>query len=153
MDNMEAGWDRPQEDEFALCNMGSPSPYLTIAFPNRPPQDQEYFDLEGLSPQARERWKRRLVWFLKCVTVRRRKRIVLKSPPHTFRVKTLLELFPNARFVHIIRDPHVIFPSTSGSGSASIATRVCSVPQGKVWKSTSSTPSTACTRSSSATGG
>ena len=24
MDNMVAGWDRPQEDEFALCNMGAP---------------------------------------------------------------------------------------------------------------------------------
>ena len=32
MDNMEAGWDRPQEDEFALCNMGVRSPYLTITF-------------------------------------------------------------------------------------------------------------------------
>src|SRR5262245_36702771 len=31
MDNMKAGWDRPQEDEFALCMMGQPSPYLTIA--------------------------------------------------------------------------------------------------------------------------
>ena len=40
MDNMAAGWDRPQEDEFALCMLGQPSPYLTIAFPNRPPQDQ-----------------------------------------------------------------------------------------------------------------
>ena len=38
MDNMAAGWDHPQEDEFALCNMGVPSPYLTIIFPNRPPQ-------------------------------------------------------------------------------------------------------------------
>ena len=28
MDNMMTGWDRPQEDEFALCNMGIPSPYL-----------------------------------------------------------------------------------------------------------------------------
>ena len=37
MDNMAAGWDRPQEDEFALCMLGQPSPYLTIAFPNRPP--------------------------------------------------------------------------------------------------------------------
>ena len=53
-----------------------------------------------------------MLWFLKCVTVRRPKRIVLKSPPHTFRIKVLLELFPNARFVHIIRDPYVIFPST-----------------------------------------
>src|SRR5204863_6827505 len=40
MDNMAAGWDKPQEDEFALCMLGQPSPYLTIAFPNHPPQDQ-----------------------------------------------------------------------------------------------------------------
>src|SRR3954451_4793994 len=30
VDNMVLGWDRPQEDEFALCMMGQPSPYLTI---------------------------------------------------------------------------------------------------------------------------
>ena len=36
MDNMKVGWDRPQEDEFALCNMGIPSPYMVFAFPNIP---------------------------------------------------------------------------------------------------------------------
>jgi hypothetical protein len=112
MDNMAVGWDRPQEDEFALCNMGVRSPYLTITFPNRPPQDQQYLDLQGLSPQALARWKRALVWFLKCLTVRSPKRIVLKSPTHTCRIKVLLELFPNARFIHLVRDPYVIFPST-----------------------------------------
>ncbi len=112
MDNMAAGWDRPQEDEFALCNMGVPSPYLTMAFPNEPPQDQEYLTLEDLPPRALARWKRALVWFLKCVTLADPKRIVLKSPPHTCRIKPLLEVFPKARFVHIVRDPFVIFPST-----------------------------------------
>ena len=96
MDNMAAGWDRPQEDEFALCNLGVPSPYLTISFPNRPPQCEEYLDLARLSPRQRERWKRGLMWFLRCVTLRQRKRIVLKSPQHTCRVKTLLEMFPRA---------------------------------------------------------
>ena len=48
MDNMVAGWDHPQEDEFALCNMGVPSPYLTNVFPNRPPQYQEYLDMRGV---------------------------------------------------------------------------------------------------------
>jgi hypothetical protein len=112
MDNMAAGWDHPQEDEFALCNMGVRSPYLTLAFPNRPPQDREYLDLEELSPQALARWQRALVWFLKCLTVRDPKRIVLKSPPHTCRIKLLLELFPHARFVHLVRDPYVVYPST-----------------------------------------
>ena len=112
MDNMAAGWDRPQEDEFALCNMGLPSPYLTLAFPNEPPQDPEYLDMQGLAPEAVSRWKEGLRWFLKCLTVVDPRRIVLKSPPHTARIKTLLEAFPDARFVHIVRDPFVLFPST-----------------------------------------
>jgi omega-hydroxy-beta-dihydromenaquinone-9 sulfotransferase len=112
MDNMPAGWDRPQEDEFALCNMGVPSPYLTITFPNRLPQCQEYLDMTGVPPESLKRWKHAFLWFLKCMTLRSPKRIVLKSPPHTARIRTLLDMFPDAKFVHIIRDPHVIFPST-----------------------------------------
>jgi hypothetical protein len=112
MDNMAAGWDRPQEDEFALCNMGLPSPYLTMAFPNEPPQHSEYLTLEGLSEPEVQRWKAGLEWFLKRITFRNPKRIILKSPPHTGRIKTLLELFPDARFVHIVRDPYALFGST-----------------------------------------
>jgi hypothetical protein len=112
MDNMAAGWDNPQEDEFALCNMGMSSPYATIAFPNHAPQNQEYFELQDVSPRQRRRWQLGLTWFLKCLTLRSSGRIVLKSPPHTFRVKVLLEMFPKARFIHIVRNPFVIFPST-----------------------------------------
>ncbi len=113
MDNMATGWDRPQEDEFALCNLGVPSPYWTIAFPNRPPQNPEYLDLEGISEQAMRRWKQTLLRFLQVVTFKNPgKRVILKSPTHTCRVKTLLEMFPDARFVHIVRDPYVIYPST-----------------------------------------
>jgi hypothetical protein len=112
IDNMPAGWDHPQEDEFALCNMGLPSPYLTIVFPNRPPQCQEYLDLGDVSGPALNRWKSGLLWFLKCLTLREPKRIVLKSPPHTARIRVLLDMFPRAKFVHIVRDPYVLFPST-----------------------------------------
>jgi hypothetical protein len=112
MDNMVTGWNKPQEDEFALCNMGLPSPYLTMAFPNEPPQYPEYLTLEGLSDDELTRWKAGLEWFLKRVTFRDPKRIILKSPPHTGRIKTLVELFPDARFVHIVRDPHALFGST-----------------------------------------
>ena len=113
IDNMAAGWERPQEDEFALCNLGLPSPYLTIAFPNRPPQCQEYLDFRGVPEEAKERWKETFLWFLKAVSYHTgNKRIVLKSPTHTARIRVLLEMFPDARFVHIVRDPFVIFPST-----------------------------------------
>ena len=112
MDNMKVGWKRPQEDEFALCNLGLPSPYLSFAFPNGPLHDPEYLDLKEVEPDDLERWKRKFVWFLKCLTVQDSKRIVLKSPPHTCRIEVLLQLFPQARFVHIVRDPYALFPST-----------------------------------------
>lgn len=111
MDNMAAGWEHPQEDEFALCNMGLGSPYSQMAFPNRP-QGEEWLDMQGVPPDELEQWKAGLVRFLKTLTWRSGKPIVLKSPPHTARIKLLLELFPGARFVHIVRDPYVIFPST-----------------------------------------
>jgi len=112
MDNMQAGFDRPQEDEFAMCMFGVGSPYLTIAFPNHPPQGQEYLDLETVSPKKLRRWKRALKSFLRRVTFKSGKRLVLKSPPHTARVKTLTQMFPGAIFIHIVRDPYVVFPST-----------------------------------------
>lgn len=46
------------------------------------------------------------------MTVAYHKTVVLKSPPHTARVKTIRERFPNAKFVHISRDPFTLFPST-----------------------------------------
>lgn len=112
MDDMEAGWDKPQEDEFALMNMGLPSPYLTMAFPNEPPQCPESMTLEGLPPDELNRWKAGLKWFLTRVTLKSQKRIVLKSPPHTARIRIINELFPNARFIHIVRDPYAVFGST-----------------------------------------
>ena len=114
MDGMEVGLDRPQEDEFALCNMGVPSPYLTIAFPRHPPAYAEYLDLRTLDETARERWKNALLEFLKRVTLYRgpEKRLVLKSPTHTARLRTLLELFPRGRFIFLVRDPYDVYAST-----------------------------------------
>jgi hypothetical protein len=111
MDNMAAGWDRPQEDEFALCNMGLVSPYTQIAFPNRP-QGEEYLDMQSVPVEELEHWKAGLMRFMQRLTWRANKPIVLKSPPHTARIRLMLELFPDARFIHIARDPYTIFSST-----------------------------------------
>jgi hypothetical protein len=112
MDNMAAGWERPQEDEFALCMMGQPSLYLTIAFPNHPPEGQETLDMDKMPPRALAGWKEAFYGYLQKLTFKNPRRLVLKSPPHSCRIKVLLELFPDARFVHIVRDPYVVFPST-----------------------------------------
>jgi hypothetical protein len=112
MDDVAAGWDRPQEDEFALVNMGVPSPYLVWAFPNHGPVYDEYLDLRRLPPAEREAWKEEWLGFVQRIAFANNRRIVLKSPTHTARVKTILEVFPDAKFIHIVRDPLVLFPST-----------------------------------------
>jgi len=124
MDNMAAGWDRPQEDEFALCLLGLPSTYTDIAFPNHPPMYPGALDLSGLSPAELARWKQTFLRFLQTLSFRDGRRLVLKSPPHTARVPVLLEMFPDARFVHIVRDPYVVFPSTVNLWN-SLARRHC----------------------------
>jgi hypothetical protein len=112
MDNMAAGWQRPQEDEFAICNLGIPTPYLSMLFPRRGPADPEYLDLRSLSDNDRKQWSEALNYFFRRITYRDPRRIVVKSPPHTARLRTLVELYPQAKFVHIVRDPYELFIST-----------------------------------------
>jgi hypothetical protein len=112
MDNMAMGWERPQEDEFALLTLGAPTPYVRMAFPNDPPPYMEFLDMQGTSPADLSRFERAMTHFVKLITFRSRKRVLLKSPPHTGRVAVLARLFPGARFVHISRDPFALFPST-----------------------------------------
>lgn len=114
MDNMAAGWQRPQEDEFALCNLGIPTPYLAMLFPRRGPADPEYLDLRDLSDAQRKEWGDALNYFFRRVTYRDPRRIIVKSPSHTARIRTLVELYPQAKFVHIVRDPYELFISTVG---------------------------------------
>jgi hypothetical protein len=112
MDNMDLSLHHPQEDEFVWCMQGQPSPYLTIAFPNRPPQHERYLDLEQLTSRELEAWKRTLFRFVQQVYFRRRNAVILKNPTHSFRIKVLLDIFPQAKFIHIVRDPYVVYPST-----------------------------------------
>jgi hypothetical protein len=112
MDDVAAGWHRPQEDEFALLNMGAPSPYRRMAFPRTSSDRPEALDLMTLSPPDRARWERAMRRFLRLLAVRDARRPVLKSPPHTARMGVLAAMFPGARFLHIVRDPFVVFPST-----------------------------------------
>ena len=113
MDNMHAGWEAPQEDEFALCAMGLPSPYLRLAFPNRNPKEfLEYLDMQGIAPPDLEQWKSVFSYFLKSLSKHVGKQLILKSPTHTGRLALLAEMFPNAKFIHISRNPYDVVPST-----------------------------------------
>ena len=111
MDNMAIGFQSPQEDEFAIALTTLQSYYLAFSFPEAQEQYERYLTLETLSQDELERWKQGWIWFLKKLTLKYRRPLVLKSPTHTARIRLLLELFPQARFIHLHRHPYEVFQS------------------------------------------
>ena len=133
MDNMKAGLDYPQEDEFALMGLGVRTPYRFMAFPNRGPVDSRYLDLRRLNSSEREAWKRALRSFLKRVAYQKKGRLIVKSPTHTARVGIIKEAIPNAKFLHITRHPSKIFSSTLHTWRALSETQGLQVPKDMPW--------------------
>jgi hypothetical protein len=110
-DNMTLGFEVPGEDEIALSLMTPDSTYLAWSFP----RNREYYNgcltLEGLSGERLRAWKEAYRQYVQKLTYKYDRPLVLKSPPNTCRLGLLLELFPDARFVHIRRDPFEVFRS------------------------------------------
>jgi len=112
MDNMPAAWSMPQEDELALMLLCGHSGYMMMAFQGDRSKYGHLFDVNDMSPQAQAEWKAALLFFIKKMTYKSRRAILLKSPTHTYRVSTLMEMFPNAKFVYIHRNPYEVYRST-----------------------------------------
>jgi hypothetical protein len=111
-DEMALGAEVPSEDEVALCTMTGLSPYMTWYFSRDGAGYDNYLSFRNAPESEVVRWKAALTTFFKKLTVRYHRPLVLKSPPHTARIRLLLGLFPDARFVHIHRDPYLVFRST-----------------------------------------
>ena len=111
MDNVALSFDAPQEDEFAPTLICLRSLYPGISFPRNNAHYERYLTFRGVPQSEIDEWKAAFLWFLRKLTVKQGKPLVLKSPPHTARVRLLLEMFPDARFVHIHRDPYTVFRS------------------------------------------
>jgi omega-hydroxy-beta-dihydromenaquinone-9 sulfotransferase len=89
-----------------------------------------------LSPRARARWRKAFVTFLKSVTLYRMRqsvgtaqRLVLKSPPHTARLAALSEMFPEAKFIHLVRNPAEVFPSSVRTWATLFEVQGCQTPR------------------------
>jgi len=112
MDNVDFSGDVPHEDEFALAALSGVSPYLRVLFPVTGDKGYSELDLTKVPPEAREEWKRWTRYFFTKLNRMGDGRPLLKSPPHLGRVGPLLELFPEAQFIHIVRDPYAVYVST-----------------------------------------
>jgi hypothetical protein len=111
-DDVPVGFDRPQEEEFAMLMLGEGTPYLTHAWPRFGPADSDYLDFKDVSEADRKKWADAYLWFYRRLALKHGKPLVLKSPANAARLKLLTKLFPDARFIYIARNPLKVFPST-----------------------------------------
>ncbi|MDP1797764.1 MAG: sulfotransferase, partial [Planctomycetaceae bacterium] len=112
MDNVPTGWKHSQEDEIALLLRTGLSPYNMLVHQGDRASYERYFELTDLTAAERDLWVREFQWFMKKLTYRANKPIVLKSPSHTYRIPLLLEMYPQARFIYITRNPYDVYSST-----------------------------------------
>ncbi len=111
MDNVPMSWDAPQEDDIALCIMSLISCYTFLSTPEDFTEFWRALDFRKLTDAELQRWKDSLLLLMKKITLREQKQIVLKSPSHTYRIPTLMEMFPDAKFIYIYRHPYDVFRS------------------------------------------
>jgi len=111
MDDMRYSWISPQEDEFALLALGAPSAYEALIAPLLMWDTRALLDLCRQPQEQQRRWSKALTYFIQLLTIQQGKTMVLKSPPHGFRLPLLASLFPQARYVVIERNPYEVFAS------------------------------------------
>ncbi len=116
IDQVEVGPESPQEDETAVANMTRLSYFHGLYFPRRfEPLFRRGLFLEGATPGEVRSFERRLDhYFWKLERLQPGRPLLIKNPVYTGRVAQLRRLYPEARFIHIVRNPHEVFASTRG---------------------------------------
>ena len=113
-DNMELAVDLPQEEEFAISNM---CPYTFYNFWFYPKYFREYATkyllFQDITPGELNEWEEAFRKLIKISLWNTGgEQFLSKNPPHTGRVKELVKMFPNAKFIYLMRNPYTVFEST-----------------------------------------
>jgi hypothetical protein len=112
MDNVALYGATPHEEEMALAALCGVSPYMLALFPATGDGASAAVNPAKLPPGALADWQAAMRLFLKKLSFSKGKRIVLKSPPHLGRLPVLLDMFPGAKFIHIVRNPYAVYLSS-----------------------------------------
>ncbi len=104
--------DPSEEDDYLMNKASVYSAYWGLIFPKR---WREWLNgsPQFLNQRYLSGWRKEYLNTLKYATFKNKgKPLVLKSPPNTERVKVLLEMFPQAKFIYIHRNPFHLYYST-----------------------------------------
>ena len=114
MDDIKVDIDGPYEEEAGMAVLTPWSFFHCFHFAkNAEEQYLKSIHFDKMKPDEKEEWKNNFEKFMKTVIyANNENRLLLKNPANTARIKMLLEIFPNAKFIHIYRDPIKVYLST-----------------------------------------
>lgn len=123
MDNVRITLDTPLEQDVAIA-VASPMSFVhQLSFPRRSRELLHKYVLMGagpdgapdgsLSPRELRQWERVYVREVRKVVLHSGGRpAMLRNTPDIGRADHLARLFPGAKFIHIIRNPYAVYPSS-----------------------------------------
>jgi omega-hydroxy-beta-dihydromenaquinone-9 sulfotransferase len=114
IDRVRLARDAPTEDEVALANMTALSYYHAFYFPRHFEENfRRALFLEGGTHREIARRRRRIAYYARKMSrLEPGKPLLLKNPAYTTDIAGLRASWPEAKFIHIYRDPYVVFEST-----------------------------------------
>lgn len=112
-DNIQMSPDLPAEEEQPFSVSSTKSGFHTWNFPLNQSYFRKFNLFEGITPEEKQAWKEDYHFLLQNITYfNNGKQLVLKNPHNTSRIKELLELYPNAKFINLHRNPYDVIQST-----------------------------------------
>jgi len=114
MDNIEVNINGPYEEEAGIAVLSPYSFFHGLHFPkNAEEQYVKSIHFKDITPKEKDQWKQMYQTFMKSVAYTNDdKRLLLKDPANTARIPMLLDIFPDAKFIHIYRNPFKVYLST-----------------------------------------
>jgi hypothetical protein len=114
MDNLEMQTDLPYEEEYAISDLIPYSFYHGWYFPRAIDRYfTRYVLYQNVDNKVLEEWKEVYLYFLRKITYKYHgKQVMMKSLVNTAKIKLLLEMFPDAKFIHLVRNPYDVYRST-----------------------------------------
>ncbi len=108
MDNVQYALDLPMEETFAVANFTPWAIDHLMTFPVHYRDHIKGAFVEDMSPRERREFRRAYDYMVRKMTMTQKgKQLLFKSPDNTCRLDDLMEMYPQAKYINIHRDPYV----------------------------------------------
>ncbi len=112
MDNVPLLLDEPIEEEYAVGARSEYSIYNALIWPKKFDYFSRFLTFDDCTSCDILRWEKLYHRALQKVTFSRGgKQLVLKNPPNAFKIKYLIKMYPNAKFIFTYRNPYTLYTS------------------------------------------